>query len=109
MILEHLFDIIEAKTNRGSETMEQTVYPLEMISVCSREGNLQPIRFRYETADQSLCTAYITEIIRERPTRYGGTEAIVYVCRTRIGNYERILELKYTVGTHRWSMPRTAG
>ena len=54
---------------------------IEMISVCAADGALTPIRFRM-------------------------VEAIQYLCKTQLGQQEALLELRYTVRTHRWTLFR---
>ena len=76
--------------------------PVEMISVCSREGALQPARFRLEDEEGALCTVRIRQIQKEQEIKYVGTEALRYICTANWGGRERRFELRYTLRAHRW-------
>ena len=80
--------------------------PVEMISVCSATGEVTPVRFRFEVEDRSLHTVQITEVVSVKPVTYVGIEAMVFLCRTRLNGLEHLMELKYTVPTHRWVLFR---
>lgn len=82
--------------------MEQRNRPVEMLSVCSPEGSLRPVRFRYEDETHAVQTVQISEIVSQKKISYVGIEAIVYICKAHIEELERLFELKYTVQTHRW-------
>ncbi|MBQ6799397.1 MAG: hypothetical protein IJP11_09185 [Oscillospiraceae bacterium] len=87
--------------------MEGTNYPVEMISVCNAEGNLTPIRFRYELEDQSVRTVQIAEVISMRNISHVGSETMVFLCRASMEGESCLVELKYSIRTHRWKMFRT--
>ena len=86
--------------------MEQKNCPIEMLSVCSTDGRLTPLRFRLEEAGRTVETVRISEIISAKEISSIGIEAILYVCKVRMGDRERLLELKYTVRSHRWTLFR---
>lgn len=86
--------------------MEQKNRPVEMISICSTEGRILPVRFRFEAEDRSIRTVRISEVVSTKEISYVGIEAILYVCKAQMEELERLLELKYTVRTHRWVLFR---
>ena len=86
--------------------MEEKNCPVEMISVCGTEGRILPVRFRFETAERSVRTVQISEVISSKEICYVGIEAIIYICKAKMEEKERLLELKYTVRTHRWVLFR---
>ncbi|MBQ1281320.1 MAG: hypothetical protein IIY16_03640 [Oscillospiraceae bacterium] len=86
--------------------METENRPVEMISVCSTDGKMQPVRFRFEDSERTVQTAHIQEIVCIKEISYVGIEALVYVCKARLGELERLLEIKYFVRTHRWVLFR---
>ena len=79
---------------------------IEMISVCAADGALTPIRFRMEDGEHMLRTVPIRQVVCSRPISYAGVEAIQYLCKTLLGPQEALLELRYTVQTHRWTLFR---
>lgn len=80
--------------------------PVEMISTCSREGTIRPVRFRLEAEDKSLVIVRLRRIESVRENLYVGVEAFQYLCRAELGGRERLFELRYTVRTHRWVLYR---
>lgn len=101
-----MFDIMRAEIS-GGEHMENIVNrQIEMISVCAADGALTPIRFRMEDGEHMLRTVPIRQVVCSRPISYAGVEAIQYLCKTQLGQQEALLELRYTVRTHRWTLFR---
>ena len=86
--------------------MEQENKPVEMISVCGTDGRLHPVRFRFEDSERSLQIAHIQEVVCIKEVSFVGIEALIYVCKARLGELERLLEVKYFVRTHRWVLFR---
>lgn len=79
---------------------------VEMLAVCGTDGKLTPLRFRVEDENRMLQTISITQILCARPIRYAGIDAIQYLCKASLPGRERMLELRYSVATHRWSLFR---
>jgi len=86
--------------------MTRTNVPVEMLSCCGADGELRPLRFRFEAPDHLLHTVNITEQVDSRKVAYVGLEAFVYLCRAKMDGAEKLFELKYTVRTHRWVLFR---
>lgn len=79
---------------------------VEMISVCSTDGQLKPLRFRFEDAEHRLQTVSITEILCDKEICYVGIEAFQYVCKGIMDGAEKMFELRYTVRSHKWILFR---
>ncbi len=79
---------------------------IEMISVCATDGTLTPLRFRLEDEAHCLQTVPILRTESVKPIQYAGVDAIQYLCKVMMEERERLLELRYTVRTHRWSLFR---
>ncbi len=82
------------------------VQQVEMISLCGTDGSLTPLRFRMEDEAQGLQTVAILQILCVKSIQYAGIDAIQYLCRAKFEGRERLIELRYTVATHRWSLFR---
>lgn len=80
--------------------------PIQVLSVCGTDGKLRPIRFRLEDETDALQTVPIQEIVTTREVAYVGAEALVFLCRVRLGGRERLAELRYALRTHRWVLLR---
>ena len=79
---------------------------IEMISVFAADGSITPLRFRVENEYQGKETVIISKVVSEKPIQYAGIDAIRYLCKAVTGNRSRLYELRYTIGTHRWTLFR---
>ena len=85
--------------------MEQKICPVDVISVCSADGEIRPLRFRMEETHQ-LLRVDIDEIISVRQVQSVGIEAQIFLCRATVRGKETVFELKYTIRTHSWCLLR---
>ncbi len=82
--------------------------PVEMIAVCSPEGNLFPARFRLRDEGGELITVKIRSVRDTEVIPYMGVETMRFLCTAVIGGRERVFELRYSVRDHRWVLWRFA-
>lgn len=86
--------------------MEQINSPVDVISVCSADGQIRPLRLRMETEDHKLLRVDIDEIISSKKIQYVGIEALTFLCRATVQGRRWLFELKYTIRTHSWCLLR---
>lgn len=86
--------------------MEQTVFPVDVISVCSAGGEIRPLRIRLEDEEHQLLRVDIDEIVSIRYIQYVGIEAQIFLCRATVREKRLLFELKYTIRTHSWCLLR---
>lgn len=86
--------------------MEEKICPIDVISVCSADGQIRPLRFRIENEAHQLRRVDIDEVISVKEVQYVGIEAFVYLCRATAEADRWLVELKYTVRTHTWCLMR---
>lgn len=80
--------------------------PVDVISVCSACGEIQPLRFRMEDEQHQLLRVDIDEVVSMRPIQYVGIEAQIFLCKAMVKGKEWLFELKYTIRTHSWCLLR---
>ena len=80
--------------------------PVDVISVCSADGTIKPLRLRMEDEAHQLLRIDIEEVISSKEIQYVGIEAHVFLCRATVRGKERVFELKYTVRSHNWCLMR---
>lgn len=100
-----MFDIIQTEAKSGSAeggSGVQEQINVDMLAVCNSDGSMQPLRFRFEDEDHELRLARVLEVLSCREIRYVNVEAYSFSCRAKIGEEERILNLRYSVRSHRW-------
>lgn len=86
--------------------MEQKIRPIDVISVCSADGQLRPLRFRMEDEAHQLMRVDIDEVISMKPIQYVGIEAYIFLCRAMVQEKKWLFELRYTIRTHTWCLLR---
>ena len=86
--------------------MSPNTFPIDVISVCSADGQIRPLRFRMEDDDHQLLRVDIDEIISCRHIQYVGIEAQVFLCKAFVNEKQWLFELKYTIRTHCWCFLR---
>ena len=86
--------------------MEQTIYPVDVISVCSASGDIRPLRFRMEDDSHRLLRVDIDEVVSVRSVQYVGIEAHIFLCRATVCGKKWLFELKYTIRSHNWAFLR---
>lgn len=86
--------------------MENTIRPVDVISVCSAEGEICPLRLRIADGTQERLRIDIEEVVKAWEIPYTGAEAHIFQCRARAAGQELMLELKYTFRSHTWCLTR---
>ncbi len=87
--------------------MEQSIYPVDVISMCSADGCIRPLRLRLEDEGHQLVRVDIDEVISIRQVQYVGIEAFIFLCRATVQKKRWLFELKYTLRTHVWCLYRS--
>ena len=80
--------------------------PIDVIAMCSANGDIRPLRLRLENEQHQLLRVDIAEVINCREICYAGIEAKVFLCRAEVEEKNWLFELKYTIRSHRWSFMR---
>lgn len=87
--------------------MEQKVCPIDVISICSACGEIRPLRLRLEDEEHRLLRIDVDEVISVKHIQYVGIEAQIFLCRVSVDGRKRIMELRYSIRSHSWSLMRT--
>jgi len=82
--------------------MEKRICPVDVISVCSAEGEIRPLRLRLENEIRELQRVDIEEVLRIDQVPYVGVESYIFLCRAKMGSRRHLLELKYSIRSHTW-------
>ena len=86
--------------------MEENIYPVDVISMFSANGDILPLRLRMEDEAHQLFRVDIEEVISSKQIQYVGIEAYVFLCRAKVRGKQWLFELKYTIRSHCWCMQR---
>ena len=91
---------------KGVSGVENLNTPVDVISMCSANGDIRPLRLRMESEDHQLLRVDIDEVISSKKIQYVGIEAWVFLCRATVREKRWLFELKYTIRSHSWSILR---
>ena len=86
--------------------MDSNIRPVDVISICSADGQIRPLRFRMEDEEHQLLRVDIDEIINCRQIQYVGIEAQIFLCKAFVKGKPWLFELKYTIRSHCWCLLR---
>lgn len=78
--------------------------PVDVISVCSAEGEIRPLRLRMSDARQEMIRIQILESVKIKEIPYAGVEAHIFRCRGKYEDQEMVFDLKYTFRSHSWCL-----
>lgn len=82
--------------------MQQSIRPVDVICVCSAEGEIRPLRIRLEDERRELIRIDIEEVVSRKEIPYIGAEATIFWCRGVLWGRCCLLELKYSMRCHTW-------
>ena len=83
--------------------MEDCMRPVDVISLCSTTGEIKPLRLRVEENNQEI-RVDIREVVSVKEITYVGVEAKIFLCRAWLHGRECMLELKYAIRSHSWTL-----
>ena len=80
--------------------------PVDVISICSANGDIRPLRFRMEDEEHQLLRVDIDEVVSTKFIQYAGIEAHVFLCRATVEERSWLFELRYMIRSHNWCLLR---
>ena len=83
--------------------------PVDVISVCTADGTIKPLRIQLKDEANQLLRINIDEIISIKEIEYVGVEGPVCLCRARVWERQWVFELKYNIRSHSWCILRKVG
>lgn len=87
---------------KGVRGLEPVNIPVQMICVVDTTGKISPLRFRYRTADSSIESALVENVISRDEQNCVGIREKRYICVARMGEAMRTLEIRYHVESQKW-------
>ena len=83
--------------------MESWIRPVDVISMTSTKGEIKPLRLRVEENEENI-RIDIREVVSVKEITYVGVEAKIFMCRAWLHGRECMLELKYSIRNHCWTL-----
>lgn len=104
MYYEHM--CYNKEKEKEVSAVEQHTCPVDVICVCSANGDIRPLRLRMEDEKHQLLRVDIDEVISSKPIQYVGIEAKIFLCRATVEGKKWLFELRYTIRSHSWCFLR---
>lgn len=79
---------------------------VDVISVCSANGEIRPLRMQLVDEERQLLRANIESVVKCEEVRHVGAEAKIFLCRATVWGQKWLFELKYSIRSHNWTLTR---
>lgn len=76
--------------------------PVDVIALCSAQGELRPLRVRLQETGREVLRIDIDQILSVEQVHHVGAEAQIFLCRVTLWEQSRVLRLRYGIRSHRW-------
>lgn len=93
---------MEEMPHEGRSVNAQTNIPVQMMSLTDRDGKMTPLWFRLETEDHEVRLCRIEQVVSRDEKKYVGVREKQFICKIRLGNFCKTLEMRYSVETQKW-------
>ena len=84
--------------------MEQSRRAVDVISVCSAEGEIRPLRMQMVDDTGQLLRVHIRQARRVQEITHVGVEAVIFQCWACVHNRDLHFQLKYSFRSHLWHL-----
>ena len=93
---------MEENVHEGILLDDPVNLPIQMMSLTDRDGTMTPQWFRLETEDHEIRMYRVTQVVSRDEKKYVGVREKQFICRIRMGDICKTLEMRYSVETQRW-------
>lgn len=76
--------------------------PIEMLSWFTKEGVINPIRYRITTEQSEPIVVKVDKVILRTEEKLAGNKMIIFRCQSVINGLQKIYEVKYEISTCKW-------
>ncbi|AFM40409.1 hypothetical protein Desaci_1386 [Desulfosporosinus acidiphilus SJ4] len=82
--------------------MKILMRPIEMLSWFTKEGVINPIRYRITTEQSEPIVVKVDKVILRTEEKLAGNKMIIFRCQSVINGLQKIYEVKYEISTCKW-------
>lgn len=89
---------------RGIGELQPVNIPIQMICGTDTTGKITPIRFRFQTVEDSIETIDIQKVVSRDERNYLGIREKQFICAAQIKDIQRIIEIRYNIESQKWKI-----
>ena len=93
---------MEERFRGGTLSDGQNNIPIQMMSLTERDGRITPQWFRLETEEHEIRLYRIEQVVSRDEKMYVGIREKQFICKIKMGDMRKTLEVRYNVETQRW-------
>ena len=84
--------------------MGEKMCPVDVISVCSANGEIRPLRLQLIDEERQMLRVNIEQILSTEEIQHVGAEAKIFLCRATVWDRKWTFALKYSIRSHSWCL-----
>jgi hypothetical protein len=82
--------------------MKILMRPIEVLAWFTREGVINPIRYRVTSEQSEPVVVKIDKVILRTEEKLAGKKMIIFRCQSVINGLQKVYEVKYEIDNCRW-------
>lgn len=82
--------------------MKVLMKSVDMICLSSSQGNITPLKFRFQEGDEEPRIIKIDRILDKKEEKLAGNRMLIYTVQSTLDGIERVFEMKYEIQTFKW-------
>lgn len=82
--------------------MKILMRPIEMVTWFTKEGVINPVRYRVTSEQSESVVVKIDKVILRTEEKLAGKKMIIFQCQSVINGLQKAYEIKYEIESCRW-------
>lgn len=82
--------------------MKVLMKSVDMICLSSSEGDITPLKFRFQESGGESRIVKIDRIISRKEEKIAGNRMLVFTVQSLMDGIERVFEMKYEIQSFKW-------
>ncbi|MCX7773365.1 MAG: hypothetical protein N2376_09670 [Clostridia bacterium] len=82
--------------------MKVLMKSVDMICLSSSDGNIKPLKFRFQEGNQESRIIKIDRILDKKEEKLAGNRMLIFTVQSVLDGVERVFEMKYETQTFKW-------
>ncbi|WP_088186367.1 hypothetical protein [Desulfosporosinus sp. FKA] len=82
--------------------MKILMRPIEMLAWFTKEGVINPIRYRITSEQSESVVVKVDKVILRTEEKLAGNKMIIFRCQSVINGLQKVYGVKYEISTCKW-------